>query len=106
MHMWKIEPAVQRGEKRAAEPAKQRNVNPIQVAMDDVEFVGAARDASTKAVSAEVGSIGGRLSRNGLGDMATSSALVFEPPLANNVAFSPKPTSSSVSQETTRSVPP
>jgi hypothetical protein len=45
MHMWKIEPAVQRGEKRAAEPAKQRNVNPIQVAMDDVEFVGAARDA-------------------------------------------------------------
>src|SRR5262249_58260050 len=45
MHMWKIEPAVQRGEKRAAEPAKQWNVNPIQVAMDDVEFVGAARDA-------------------------------------------------------------
>ncbi len=37
---------------------------------------------SSMAVSAEVGSIGGRLSRSGLGDMGTSSAFVFEPPLA------------------------
>jgi hypothetical protein len=43
--MWKIEPSVQRGDKRAAEPAKQRNMDPIQVAMNDVEFVGAARNA-------------------------------------------------------------
>jgi len=47
------------------------------------------------AVSADVGSIGGRLNRNGLGQTATSSALVVEPPLANNVTFSPKLTSSS-----------
>src|SRR5215472_10573007 len=45
MHMWKIEPSVQRGDKWAAEPAKQRNMDPIQVAMNDVEFVGAARNA-------------------------------------------------------------
>jgi len=104
--MWKIEPSVQRGDKWAAEPAKQRNMDPIQVAMNDVEFFGAPRNALSKAVSAEVGSIGGRLNRNGFGEIGTSSALVFEPPLANNVTLSPKPTSSSVSQETTRSVPP
>jgi hypothetical protein len=61
---------------------------------------------SSKAVSADIGSIGGRLSRSGLGDIATSSAFVFEPPLANSVTVSPKPTSSSVTKKTTRSVPP
>jgi len=46
------------------------------------------------------------VSLNALGHMGTSRALVTESPLANNVTSCPRRTNSSVSQYTTRSVPP
>jgi len=54
--MRKIEPSVQRGDKRAAEPAKQWDMDPIQMAMNNVEIVGAARDAFEQRGKREVGS--------------------------------------------------
>jgi hypothetical protein len=48
----------------------------------------------------------GRLSRTARGQIGTRDALVTESPLANSVTSWPSATSSSVSQATTRSVPP
>jgi hypothetical protein len=81
MHLRKIEPSVQCGHERPAEPPQQRNVESVQMAVNDVEFILARATHSSKAVSADIGSIGGRLNRSGLGDIATSSVFVFEPPL-------------------------
>lgn len=43
MHLRKIEPSVQCGHERPAEPPQHRNVDPVQVVVNDVEFLGAAR---------------------------------------------------------------
>jgi len=48
----------------------------------------------------------GRAQPQRLRTNSDNSARVFEPPLANSVTASPRSMSSSVSQETTRSVPP
>ena len=106
MHMRQIEPAVQRGDKRPAKPPQQRNVDPIQVAMNDVEFVSAAGHTFEQSGERRHWINRRAAQPQRLGEIGTSSAFVFEPPLANSVTLSPKPTSSSVSQETTRSVPP
>jgi len=68
--------------------------NPIDAVLNDWWLVGSVRlwitthdraaEGRASSVSAEIGSIGGRLSR-GLRDMAASSAFVFEPPLTGNL---------------------
>ena len=47
---------------------------------------------------AAVGSMGGRPSRKGFGQIGTTSARLIEPPLANKVTLLPRVISSSVSQ--------
>src|SRR4029453_18692430 len=64
-----------------------------------------ATASSSTAQTAE-GSERGRLKRRARGQTGTSLALVRESPLANSVTSWPRPTNSSVNQETTRSVPP
>ncbi|HKD36983.1 MAG TPA: hypothetical protein VKB78_09280 [Pirellulales bacterium] len=43
--MWKIKPSVQCSDEWPPEPPKQRYVDPIQVAMDDIEIVCATSHA-------------------------------------------------------------
>src|SRR4029453_7252774 len=64
-----------------------------------------ATASSSTAQTAE-GSERGRCKRRARGQTGTSLALVRESPLANSVTSWPRPTNSSVNQETTRSVPP
>jgi hypothetical protein len=64
-----------------------------------------ATASSSTAQTAE-GSERGRFNRRARGQTGTSLALVRESPLANSVTSWPRPTNSSVNQETTRSVPP
>ena len=94
------------GEKRDAEPAQQRQVQPIDMGVDDIEFGRVPRHRFQQRClgNHRVRPRAAEAKRAGPDGMKPGRGL--ESPLANSVTSWPRLTSSSTSHATTRSVPP
>jgi hypothetical protein len=103
-----VEPPVQRAERR--QPVQAREAEDVDVRVHDVEAARAPRDHAelqdARGERSGVAEAEPPISRSARGSTGTSSAAVCESPDANSVTSCPRRTSSSVSQDTTRSVPP
>jgi hypothetical protein len=89
-------PTVQRGERRGRDLAEQREVQDVDVEMQDVELGAAPPHLVQHDREMGRGSRTRGSRRSAVGTVATSSALVIESPLANSVTSWPRRTSSSV----------
>jgi hypothetical protein len=81
-------------------------MHPVNMEMDNVKLGGPLSETLQEIVCAIIGSTRGLPSRSADGHTGTRRALLSESPLANSVTLWPSATRSSVSQDTTLSVPP
>src|SRR5207248_7626330 len=98
-----IQPSVQGRHEGDAQRPQQWNVYPIDMCMYDIEVI---RQFCDPRQHCSIGSGLLRSSRNAFGEQDSRIALVTESSEASSVTAWPISTSSSVNQNTTRSVPP
>ena len=100
-----VEPAMQGRQALMRQILEEDMLQQVDMEMDDVELIGPGPDLiQHDEMAGDVVADAGKASP--FGTQGTSFADVVESPLANKVTSWPCRTSSSVSQETTRSVPP
>ena len=101
-----VEPAVQGSEKRRRLAREQREWVIVEVKVQDVELLRPSANALQHGHVQRVGVAHRAVEAQRLRPHRFRVAAVCESPLANSVTSWPSATSSSVSQEMTRSVPP